>query len=312
MRNDLSPLCFDCARLRGVVAGVGWACDAYPAGIPVPILVNKADHRGPYEGDHGLLFEPHARLKFAALAGHEGGDAEWEESKHPRGQPGNAGQFGLGGGGGKKADTKLVSLSPYEEKIAKEYGEGGGAHWINKYLRDPAAFKKQNPGPRTAAWIKSLQKDAKTMDGAIEKSRLTQDVTLYRGVIDFSGFDNSKPGEEFSLSTFSSTSRSKEWAQEFAEFRGRRGGLIVIDAPKGSHALDMALFARHGSDEDELLLPRNSKFRVENYDSGRRELHVTLITDDHREPYEGDGGLLFVEKDEGLRQRFARLAGHPV
>jgi hypothetical protein len=31
-------------------------------------------------------------------------DAHWEESKHPRGQPGNAGQFGPGSGGGKKAE----------------------------------------------------------------------------------------------------------------------------------------------------------------------------------------------------------------
>ncbi len=33
-------------------------CTAFPDGIPMPILRNRADHREPYEGDHGVRFEP--------------------------------------------------------------------------------------------------------------------------------------------------------------------------------------------------------------------------------------------------------------
>jgi hypothetical protein len=32
-------------------------CDAYPAGIPDPIINSEADHRLPYVGDQGIRFE---------------------------------------------------------------------------------------------------------------------------------------------------------------------------------------------------------------------------------------------------------------
>lgn len=32
-------------------------CDAFPGGIPRPILYGGADHRHPYDGDHGIRFE---------------------------------------------------------------------------------------------------------------------------------------------------------------------------------------------------------------------------------------------------------------
>jgi ADP-ribose pyrophosphatase YjhB (NUDIX family) len=39
-------------------------------------------------------------------------DAEWEESKHKRGQPGNAGQFSSGGGGGTKKEPPNYIYNP--------------------------------------------------------------------------------------------------------------------------------------------------------------------------------------------------------
>lgn len=32
-------------------------CTAFPRGVPVEILTNKADHRQPYAGDNGIHFE---------------------------------------------------------------------------------------------------------------------------------------------------------------------------------------------------------------------------------------------------------------
>lgn len=54
---SLLPLCFRCARLRGVEPGVGWACDAFPRGIPVDVLASVHDHHDPLPGDGGLTFK---------------------------------------------------------------------------------------------------------------------------------------------------------------------------------------------------------------------------------------------------------------
>jgi len=44
----------------GIDDGGSLCCDAFPAGIPWPIQDGDADHRKPYPGDGGLMFEPRA------------------------------------------------------------------------------------------------------------------------------------------------------------------------------------------------------------------------------------------------------------
>jgi hypothetical protein len=44
--------CTECRHFRG-----GLRCDAYPEGIPWPILAGDIDHLGPLPGDHGIQFE---------------------------------------------------------------------------------------------------------------------------------------------------------------------------------------------------------------------------------------------------------------
>jgi len=36
----------------------GNVCKAFPEGIPDEIWLGKNDHTKPYEGDHGILFDP--------------------------------------------------------------------------------------------------------------------------------------------------------------------------------------------------------------------------------------------------------------
>jgi hypothetical protein len=49
------PICYSCARLHPLSAD-RMTCDAFPTGIPDPILESEADHRQPYTGDNGIRF----------------------------------------------------------------------------------------------------------------------------------------------------------------------------------------------------------------------------------------------------------------
>ena len=53
-----APICMKCKRYRDKDGKQGMNCDAYPNGIPIEILTGEHDHTEPYEGDHGIQFEP--------------------------------------------------------------------------------------------------------------------------------------------------------------------------------------------------------------------------------------------------------------
>ena len=48
--------CAFCRHFRATTAK-GSFCEAFPGGIPNPILAGEAKHRQPYPGDHGIQFE---------------------------------------------------------------------------------------------------------------------------------------------------------------------------------------------------------------------------------------------------------------
>jgi hypothetical protein len=93
-----------------------------------------------------------ALLKQGPPAGGSGGAPfAWDESKHPRGQPENAGQFGPGGGGkaaekdkGGKADTPGPASWPVDWQRHVERDRGRGDHVTSWTYRDGSDAYEQN------------------------------------------------------------------------------------------------------------------------------------------------------------------------
>lgn len=50
-------LCTKCKHFHNQRLDVN-ACDAFPDGIPLEIIFMEVRHITPYEGDHGIQFEP--------------------------------------------------------------------------------------------------------------------------------------------------------------------------------------------------------------------------------------------------------------
>jgi hypothetical protein len=57
MATWLMPICEACTRLGPAADGTGYACEAFPDGIPEAIYPEGFDHRQPYPGDNGIRFE---------------------------------------------------------------------------------------------------------------------------------------------------------------------------------------------------------------------------------------------------------------
>jgi hypothetical protein len=52
------PICLGCRHFDRTAPGPGFACAAFPAGIPDAIIESRADHRVPFDGDGGIRFDP--------------------------------------------------------------------------------------------------------------------------------------------------------------------------------------------------------------------------------------------------------------
>lgn len=63
------PQCMACRHLRprtmeDFFSSAPFRCDAFPDAIPDAIFGGEADHRQPFDGDHGIHFEAKAGDEF--------------------------------------------------------------------------------------------------------------------------------------------------------------------------------------------------------------------------------------------------------
>jgi hypothetical protein len=209
----------------------------------------------------------------------------WDESKHPRGQPENAGEFGPGGGGAavaggpvgfeKVADADRWGAKEFAgwessldgaERFAVEAYTGGGYEEINAYLRGKHSADMADARGKTAQVIRGL-------DSALSKGKAPAALSAYRGVRGDADDPGSfvkavvaaaQAGGTLTDQAFMSTSLSGSVAEkQFAGDRrmpGRETAVVRIHVPGGSPGAYSDVVGDTG--EAEWLMPRGTTLRL--------------------------------------------------
>jgi hypothetical protein len=124
-------------------------------------------------------------------------------------------------------------FTPGEEAALSDY-QWGETGWGNSYFGELNAYKRGNqyhtPDEDELDELAQMDEDLQT---ALFKSKTTERMTVFRGVRD--GQPPLKVGDTLIDKAWVSTSVSPELAFQFG--RGADGRIMVIDLPKGTHAL---------------------------------------------------------------------------
>lgn len=98
--------------------------------------------------------------------------APWSEGDHPRGQPGNAGQFGSGGGGGSKQKLKMpqFGLTPTPRGSHQQKAKTGGEFFEENWHKAASVGGHSQPTPAqveayTSAWENQGKGESPTPKG---------------------------------------------------------------------------------------------------------------------------------------------------
>lgn len=168
------------------------------------------------------------------------------------------------GGGASAPQARLRrKLSDQQHVILQDYQQGGYGP-INEALRE---------GGDGGQWAA----DVRTLDGAIARGVTTAPQTVYRGTtheglhrLVAAGKADGLVGRELTMPTFVSTTSDRAVAASFGAHEQHQV-IYRISVPKGVRALPVGIAtASHINDEEsELLLPRNSRFRVTGVGSAR-------------------------------------------
>ena len=210
--------------------------------------------------------------------------ARWKYSEdQPRDDEGQWTDTGGGGDGGEGESSsgdptsRLRPLTMQQHRelnaSAEQWTKGLSAAQkaaVSHYTSDDG-YAAINHDLRTGAAIHA-DKIAQ-IDAALGKATVPTTVTVYRGVSNVK-FDNIAVGGGFKDFAYSSTTARLSKAKQFA---GKKGTLLAITVPAGSRGGYLDYLS--GFDENELLLPRGSVFRIDRKErrSGRQVLHVTVV-----------------------------------
>ena len=115
------------------------------------------------------------------------------------------------------------------------------------------------------------------IDAIIQRGIIPEDTIVFRGT-DYDVFDEENlTGQIFRDDAYVSTTLSHKVAENFSD-----GDVISIFVPKGTNAINMQRFSQSNQtkNEAEVLLPRESKFRVlfdSGYDDNPRLIEMEFV-----------------------------------
>lgn len=154
---------------------------------------------------------------------------------------GNFGHQGIPGqvGGSRKGSIQsLISASKdFRERLTSQERNAIDSYTGVKY-NDINGELRESSGRLGYIKSKEIRNLIRTLDSAMEKSpALTEDLTVYRGVEDFSdtGLDNLRAGDEFIDYGYMSTSPDLNVAKKFTG--GETGRLLKFNIPKGTRGI---------------------------------------------------------------------------
>lgn len=161
----------------------------------------------------------------------------------------------------EESEKGKIKVSEAEQKEGNSYfgANFGYANAVNSFLRgDPDAFSDAKGEARAEQTIKHL-------DAVMDRSVAKEAGTVYRAVSsDYGNTLLNSVGKTIVNKGYTSTSKSEEYAQSFTG-AGADRVILKIDYPAGTHSIDAeATFpnAHKVGEEQEVLLPRDSRFKV--------------------------------------------------
>ncbi|MEI8378110.1 MAG: ADP-ribosyltransferase [bacterium] len=137
-------------------------------------------------------------------------------------------------------------------------------------------FKKRIRNKKIKEFITQSNEIIKELDRIFENSVLPENVTVYRGVSQNTANKVLTSGGIYKDKGFVSTSYKRAEADTFGSH------ILEIEVPKGSKAIDMKTALPHTRWEDweeELLLPRNSRFELKEFDEKNSIIRLKLLAD---------------------------------
>lgn len=174
----------------------------------------------------------------------------------------------------KSSFSKIVYTDKFNQsefEAIKEYQLGdiskgakfGGYDGINGYLRTgEIPDKVKSKFDITKSEMESV---VKKIDSSFSKSVVKSDFVVYRGMRNGDRVLNLGVGGVYNDKAYVSTSKNLAAAKKFSDGVGKNSIIMKINVSKGNEALTMNDFsdkAGHLKRENEILLPRNQKFKI--------------------------------------------------